>query len=98
MIMDIEEIKTKILENKKEHYGKRIGNRTFGGAGEKTVKLCGTVPEDDIYVPYTDIANQRDLDAKNIYAYFFENKDIETVEYSEDFEDEEEKLEEIMGG
>ena len=96
--MNVEEIKTIILENKKEHYGEQIGDKTFGGAGEKTIKLCGTVSEDDVFITYEDIANQKGRHAKNIYSYFFKNNEVETIKIEEDFEDEEEELEEIMDG
>lgn len=91
---DLFAFKSKVLNYKEDYMGEKIGQYVFGGAGNKCIKLNGSVPEDTVFISYEDVLDEKTKTAKEVYNYFFkddsttENIPVETIDrITGDFEE-----------
>lgn len=96
---DLYAFKNKVLNYKEDYMGEKIGDYVFGGAGNKCIKLNGSVPEDTVFISYEDVLDEKTKTAKAVFDYFFkedssndeesESIPVETIDrITGDFEDE----------
>ena len=74
-IKDLNNFQNKILNEKHLYMGEIIGDYTFGGAGQKCIKLNGTVPEETEFITYEDVMNRETKTAKDVYNFFFQDEE-----------------------